>query len=176
MRVRAALLPVVRSFSGVHVAVRSSGVPPESVRNFSFAPPGLVHFPLLHPGLRRGLHSFAASRLAPRSATLLEALVHVGRPWGESPCDFFHSLVRNQVLMQNLACRLPQSTAFCGGNCPVSENTCANFCPFVFDFSRNLDCLSKGAADTMRVLDCGLLFNISPRITVQGNHAYGTQI
>ena len=96
MRVRAALLPVVRRSPGVHVAVRSSGVPPESVRNFSFAPPGLVHFPLLHPGLRRGLHSFAASRLAPRSATLLEALVHVGRPWGESPCDFLQSLVRNQ--------------------------------------------------------------------------------
>jgi hypothetical protein len=51
---------------------------------------------------------------------------------------------------------------------------CANFCPFVFDFSLKLDCLGEGAADTMRVLDCGLLFNISPRITMQGNHADGT--
>jgi hypothetical protein len=43
---------------------------------------------------------------------------------------------------------------------------------FVSDFSRNLDCLGKEPADSMRVPDCGLLFIISPK----GRHAYGTQI
>ncbi len=36
----------------------------ESVHgNFSFAPPGLGSLPLCSPGLRPGLHSFAAPRL-----------------------------------------------------------------------------------------------------------------
>jgi hypothetical protein len=34
--------------------------------DYSFAPLGLVDFPLLTHGLRRGLHSYAASRLSVR--------------------------------------------------------------------------------------------------------------
>jgi len=37
--------------------------------NLSFAPSGLAHFPLLSHGSRRGLHSYAASRL-PADCTL----------------------------------------------------------------------------------------------------------
>jgi hypothetical protein len=42
----------------------------ESGKNSSFAPPGLVPFPLLPQGLRPGLHSVAAPRLkSARSST-----------------------------------------------------------------------------------------------------------
>jgi hypothetical protein len=45
------------------------------LRNSSFAPSGLAFFPLLTHGLRRGLHSFAASRLL-RACSFHPCCVH----------------------------------------------------------------------------------------------------
>jgi hypothetical protein len=45
--------------------------------NFSFAPSGLGDLSLITHGLRRGLHSFAASRLRPAD----NCSIVIGKPW-----------------------------------------------------------------------------------------------
>ena len=66
-------LPSLRAVCGGKMSFRRAAGKPEGwarrtpvsqrslCRSFSFAPPGLAHLPLCTHGLRRGLHSFAAS-------------------------------------------------------------------------------------------------------------------